>query len=92
MDRVSAVFSQGLSDGPQNPNDIADVSLLVFHAHVDNAAVIGDPVKQNADLHPSGAELPPDVPGKDDIRAAVVLNLMDLRVKFIDLLHTFLHA
>ncbi len=64
MNRVSVRLPQLLPDDLQQADNIADVPLLVLQTHIDDAALIGQPIKENADLYPSGPELFPDVQGK----------------------------
>lgn len=63
VDGIAVALAQLRTDGFPHSEDIADRAVLVFHAHVDDAAVIGDAVKGGTHLDTALAELLPDVPG-----------------------------
>lgn len=63
MDGITVTLAQLSTDGFQHTENIADRTVLIFHAHIDNAAVIGDAVKGGMHLDTAFAELLPDVPG-----------------------------
>lgn len=66
----------------------ADGSVLFFHAHIDNAAVIGDAVKGGVDLDAAFAELLPDVPGKHHIGTTLFRQFANDRIVFVLFAHS----
>ena len=64
-------------------DDIADVAVVIFYAHVDNAAVIGRTVKGGVYLYAPLAELLADVVGEDDVRSVHISVLPDNGVELI---------
>ena len=64
VDGIAVAFAQLRADGFQHSQDIADRAILIFHAHVDDAAVIRDAVKGGMHFDASLAELLPMFQGK----------------------------
>ena len=61
MYAVPVAFSELLPDRFQKPDQIAHVPVFIFHAHIDDAAVVWDTVKFRVDLDPSLSEFLPDI-------------------------------
>ena len=64
MDHIAIMFIQFVPDLLQYADDIADRTVRILHAHVDDAAVIGDAVKGGMHFDASLAELLPMFQGK----------------------------
>lgn len=86
---VSPVALAQLStDRFQHTENIADRAILIFHAHVDDTAVIGDTVKGGVNLDASFAELLPDVPGKHHIGTTLFRQFANDRIVFVLFAHS----
>ena len=64
MDGIPVALAQLSTDRFQHTENIADRAILIFHAHVDDAAVIRDAVKGGMHFDASLAELLPMFQGK----------------------------
>ena len=72
-------------DRLQHTDYIADRAIRVFYPHIDDTAVVWNPVKPGMDLYTSFAEFLPEIPGESYISPAIVCSLMQDRVIFISL-------
>ena len=66
-----------------DPDDIADTAVLIFYSHIDNAAVVGFPVKGDMDLNAPLSKLLPDIVGKSDVCTALSVRLPNYGLVFI---------
>ena len=80
---VAEGLADPLADGFGDADDIADVAVVIFYAHVDNAAVIGRTVKGGVYLYAPLAELLADVVGEDDVRSVHISVLPDNGVELM---------
>ena len=80
---IAEALADTPADGFCDADDIADVAVVIFYAHVDNAAVIGRTVKGGVYLYAPLAELLADVVGEDDVRSVHISVLPDNGVELI---------
>ena len=90
MNNIPIMLTQLRPDRLQNTDYITDRAIRIFDAHIDDTAVVWDPVKPGMDLHTAFAELLPEIPGEGYISPAIVCCLMQDRVIFIFL--SFIHC
>ena len=89
MDGISVALAQLSTDRFQHAENIADRAILIFHAHVDDTAVIGDTVKGGVNLDASFAELLPDVPGEHYIGTTLFRQFANDRIVFVLFAHSY---
>ena len=77
MDHITIMFIQFVPDRLQYADDIADRTVRILHAHVDDASVIWDTVKQRVSLHTPLAKFFPDIPWKRYISTATIIRVFD---------------
>lgn len=80
VDRISRLLADGLPYALADADDVADRSVIVIHAHVHDAAVVGDAVEGCVDLETALAEECTDVVGKGDIGTTLLGHCLDLRI------------
>ena len=67
VNRVAVGFAELFSDRLQNADHIADIAVFVFNAHIDDTAVIRDPVKRRVDFNTPFSEFFSDIVRKNDV-------------------------
>ena len=87
MNGISIAFPQFFPYGFQHSDDIAQISVRILDTHIDNTAVVWDPIKFSMNLYPPLSEHLPDVPGKNNICPALIRDLMEDSIIFKYLSH-----
>ena len=80
VDRISRLLADGLPYVLADADDVADRPIIVLHAHVHGAAVVGDAVEGCMDLETALAEECTDVVGKGDIGTTLLRHCLNLRI------------
>src|SRR5699024_5980656 len=80
---VAGSLAQSGPNGFQHTQNIAYASVIIFQAHVDDAAVVGNAVKGGVYLDAAPAELIPDIPWEDHVGTVLLRQYVDDRVIFI---------
>lgn len=80
---VADVFGDGGADGFGDADDVTDIAVIVFDAHVDDASLVGGIIKCGVNADASASEFFADVPGEDEVCAAFAAGSVDDGVKGI---------